>query len=958
MVGSKVGRSSSASVWKSVRAALLLLSVALSAWACSSDEPPPKAPTGTGEIPPPLNQPCDADADCEAFGLKCDPLRGCLSCVFDWHCADGQRCTDDGCKVPSQCSSDTDCADQAKAPHCDPVLSECVGCRFESDCPASSHCVERSCTSYTACVNSRDCADGTVCDRDKGECVECLTNGDCSAGVASEAGVIEGKEVCVAAHCVPVCASDKDCLDRNQLCHHEKGYCADCVEQEDCPSVYYCSEDLCRLDVCKAGSSKCMGGSTYGTCNSTGSGYDIATCGVSTTCSDAGGVAGCLPWICTPGTKDCDPAGQRVRECALDGLSYASEVDCAAEGELCHLAQCLPKVCEPGSRFCQDQQVHECAASGTASTLVSSCGSNQYCDEATAACVTQQCTPGADICDGDVATSCDAIGSGPLPDGTDCAEDDQICYLGECREVVCDAHFCQDGNAWVCVQEGTVAELSDTCSASEYCRDGYCYSDTCTASAPKCVGNVASTCKADGSGYEPGGTDCTATNEICQDGVCVPKVCEPSSYYCSGGHPYRCNNTGTAASYQVDTCTPDSYCKDGYSYCLSDVCTAGAKMCEQNFATVCNAEGSGPAPGGTNCTLDGGKVCLGGSCLPKICEPNQYFCQGGNPYTCGPTGATSTLNDTCLASEYCKPGNYSCAPDACVPAAPTCSGDNLSTCAADGSGPADAGTSCGAGKTCHGGACKAVICTPDALTCTGGNVQRCVDKGTAWSLYSTCNAASYCNELATPISCSPDLCTAAAKTCNGEKLATCAADGGHFTASSTDCSLTNQVCTLAGTCLATAEDTVGDITSSTVLNSYMVGNTYRVDRTRKLTKIEQYLSVSGTSVFTWVVYEGSAYAYQNFTKVFEVTTSSSGAGAFHSSGSIDVTLQAGKFYYLGVAVQGAFTRYYANAGTSPFVSFGQLWNSDQASLATPPATYYSQASSLRYNQRISTADAP
>ena len=126
----------------------------------------------------------------------------------------------------------------------------------------------------------------------------------------------------------------------------------------------------------------------------------------------------------------------------------------------------------------------------------------------------------------------------------------------------------------------------------------------------------------------------------------------------------------------------------------------------------------------------------------------------------------------------------------------------------------------------------------------------------------------------------------------------------------------------------------------------------------KLTKIEQYLSVSGTSVFTWVVYEGSAYAYQNFTKVFEVTTSSSGAGAFHSSGPIDVTLQAGKFYYLGVAVQGTFTRYYANAGTSPFVSFGQLINSYQASMTAAPESQYFYNGSFRYNQRISTAHSP
>lgn len=944
MAGAKARESLSRAVKMVV--ALLLLGTAVSVGACSSDAPatPPK---GNGDIPPPLNQACDDDVDCDAFGLKCDPLRGCLPCVFDWHCTGGARCTDAGCKVPSQCASDAECSTDAQVPHCDPVLSECVGCRFESDCPASSHCKERSCTPYTACVNSRDCAEGTVCDRDKGECVECLANGDCEMG----------KEVCVATHCVPVCASDKDCLDRNQLCHHAKGYCADCVEQEDCPSVYYCSDDLCKLDVCKPGSTMCMGGSTYGQCNAIGSGHDSLSCPVSTTCSEVAGAAVCQPWICTPGTKDCDATGGVVRECALDGLSYASEIDCTADGQLCHLAQCLPKVCEPGTVFCQGLEIRECTANGTSSGLVSSCSTNQYCDEATTACVTHQCTPDSALCYGDVATKCDSIGSGPLPDGTDCSEDDEVCIDGSCRPVVCEGAFCEQGNAWNCLEQGTLTQLKQTCTSSQYCLNGSCRYDECTANAALCEDNVATTCKADGSGVEPDGIDCSETNEICQSGACVPKVCEPSTFYCSGGQPYLCNSSGTASS-QTDTCSAAYHCQTGSRYCAYDVCTGGAKMCDQNVATTCNAEGSGPAPGGTNCAADG-KVCHAGSCLPKICEPSQAFCQEGNLYSCGATGATSTLSDTCLASEYCDPAWFSCRADVCTAGTPTCNVDKLSTCAADGSGPANAGTACGADKTCHNGACKAVICTPDARRCNAGNVEHCVEKGTAWTLFSTCSAANYCNELATPIACAPDLCTPSANACNGERLATCDADGGHYTANGTNCALTSKVCSLTHACLTTAEDTVGDISTSSALTTYLVGNTYRVDRKRKLTEIEQYLSVTGTSVFTWVVYEGATSSHSDFTKIFEVTTSSSGAGAFHSSGPIDVTLQAGKFYYLGVLVQGAFTRFYLNSAVSqPFVSFGQLLTSYQASLTTPPATYYFQTANFRYNQRISTAHAP
>ncbi|MET0795480.1 MAG: hypothetical protein ABW061_28435 [Polyangiaceae bacterium] len=935
MVGSGV-----ISAWGKRIAALVLFGTALGSWSCSSGSPSPSA--ANGDIPPPLNQPCNTDNDCGTSGLKCDPLRGCLPCVFDWHCAKGERCTDDGCKVPSPCTSDDNCSDKPKAPHCDPVLGECVGCRTESDCPSKSHCIERNCVSYTPCVNSRDCAEGTVCDRDKGECTECLGNGDCE----------KDKEVCVASHCVPVCTSDKDCAARNQLCHHDTGYCADCVEQEDCPSIYYCDHDQCKLDVCKPGDTICQGGiGGYAVCNSAGSGYEQRSCPVSTSCSIEG-VAGCKPWLCTPGTSDCSANGKTVKQCAMDGLSFASEVDCDADGEVCYLAQCKPKVCDPGSTFCQGAQVRECAANGSDSTVKSECGVGKYCDSASLSCVNQKCAPGAAVCDGSVATHCDAIGSGPVAGGAKCSADGRVCLNGECREVICDGPFCKDGNAWSCNESGTSSQLNTTCPTSSYCLNGACQVDQCTPGYTLCSGNTATTCKADGSGPASGGTDCGATGKVCDNGNCVAKVCDPYSYFCVAGNPQHCNSIGSAAT-QSDTCGASYYCQAGSSYCQSDVCTAGQKICTGTVAASCAADGSGPDANGTDCATDG-KVCYLGSCLPKVCNPNEYFCQAGNSYTCGSTGATSTLNDTCLSSEYCKPGSYSCQVDVCTAAAPTCNGANLSTCAADGSGPIDAGTSCGTGNTCVAGACKPVICTLDALRCSGGNIQRCTDSGTAWSAYQSCGTTTYCNELATPIVCAPDICTPGGNACDGEKVATCATDGGHFTVSGTNCAASNMVCTLDNTCAAVAVDTTAGATTYS-MSSSLVGNIYRLDRSRTLTKIEEYLSVSGTSVFTWVVYESTTVS-GTFTKVYEQTTSDSGAGAYISSGALSVPLTAGKFYLLGVIVQGSFTRYANTTGLQPFLSFGQLDYSLQVSTSTAPATVYGTNISYQLNtQRISTA---
>jgi hypothetical protein len=102
------------------------------------------------------------------------------------------------------------------------------------------------------------------------------------------------------------------------------------------------------------------------------------------------------------------------------------------------------------------------------------------------------------------------------------------------------------------------------------------------------------------------------------------------------------------------------------------------------------------------------------------------------------------------------------------------------------------------------------------------------------------------------------------------------------------------------------------------------------------------------------VYEADSYVGY-FTKVHEVTTSDNGTGAFLSSGALSVPLVAGKYYFIGVVVQGSFTRYYLNSASQPFVSFGQLMTSYQVSGGSPPVSPYISTSAYRYNQRISTS---
>jgi hypothetical protein len=161
---------------------------------------------------------------------------------------------------------------------------------------------------------------------------------------------------------------------------------------------------------------------------------------------------------------------------------------------------------------------------------------------------------------------------------------------------------------------------------------------------------------------------------------------------------------------------------------------------------------------------------------------------------------------------------------------------------------------------------------------------------------------------------------------------------------------------LTGACLTSAVDTIGSSVYTNARSSYLSSNVYRIDRSRTLTQIEQYFTVTGTSVFTWVVYEGSSLT-GSFTKLAEVTTSSSGTGVFHGSGPMNVQLKAGKFYIIGAIVQGAHTSFYAADGVSPFVSFGQAVSQLQVSASTPPASYNVGTDYYLYRlyQRLTTA---
>ena len=89
------------------------------------------------------------------------------------------------------------------------------------------------------------------------------------------------------------------------------------------------------------------------------------------------------------------------------------------------------------------------------------------------------------------------------------------------------------------------------------------------------------------------------------------------------------------------------------------------------------------------------------------------------------------------------------------------------------------------------------------------------------------------------------------------------------------------------------------------------GNVYQMDVEVPLKAIEHLLSIPTPTALEFFVYENTA-ATGTFTKVFSTTTTSGTGSGWHGSGPIDVTLEAGKFYFIGTAWQGSAS-YFNNA---------------------------------------------
>jgi hypothetical protein len=895
---------------------LLGCAVAIAPTACGDESRQPEVP--------PAEELCALDDDC-AVG-RCDPRRGCVDCLFDHDCAAGERCDERACREVVACDVATDCSG-ASYPVCDLDAGECVACLEAADCGGNAHCIDRRCEPYEACSANDDCVEG-VCDTLFGHCVECTASADCG-----------GERACVDKRCVTPCARERDCPSDVPVCG-PAGYCVECAVHTHCPDVYHCAEGTCALDVCENAETRCQSGARgVETCTASGSGFLGTACNARQSCTSNAGDPECVDWICEPESERCGSGADHVELCSADGLEIASRVNCAERDETCVEGACVAPICEAGEAWCEDGVLYRCSGDGTTRELERTCSSDERCDAVEATCIPLVCVPSMLVCDGDSVRTCNDDGTAFAGDPSPC-EITEACFDGACLPRVCVGDYLCDGDeSRRCLDGGTRLELDERCSldpaAPTYCNPdtGRCELVGCDASQPICSGNVATVCADDGSAPVAGGIDCEDIEEVCFGGSCLPEICT-EEYVCQQGDLFRCEDNGSALRLSGECGRPE-LCDANAGLCLPEVCTPGDPICNGTLATTCDETGAGYEPGGIDCS-ESDQACHEGACAPVVCDAAEHLCVDGDVHLCNPSGTASVLVDDCSTGEHCTPGVATCDPNACSPGAGLCVGTIATQCREDGSGPENGGTNCAdTGEACRSGACEPLVCVPDERFCSNGHVRLCNGSGTASAPYDDCIAGEYCDDTDTA-ACRPQRCAPNDIACSGETLAVCNNDGSGYVTLGTNCAANGNVCDLINGCSASASDVVGsaELYAENPMPSVHL-TVLEVVTSRTLTEIRSYFAVTSDTNVVWLVYE-ALEGRGTYQKLFEHSaTVVAGAATFHDSGEISAPLQAGRYYAVGVLVQGPHTEYRSATAAAP-LSFAAVVGSSRSQMSSAP----------------------
>ncbi|HEX2674081.1 MAG TPA: hypothetical protein VHM25_24565 [Polyangiaceae bacterium] len=159
---------------------------------------------------------------------------------------------------------------------------------------------------------------------------------------------------------------------------------------------------------------------------------------------------------------------------------------------------------------------------------------------------------------------------------------------------------------------------SDCNPASNHCVTSgsyaYCGYYYCQPNSVGCNGNLLTTCKADGSDWAAGGTDCSLTGAACSGNQCKAKVCTPSALFCQSNSVRQCDYQGLT-SYQSKVCGYGTYCKaqGTFADCVATPCVADSDGCLGEKYGHCSSDGMSQSTGATDCAA-ASQVCTAQGC--------------------------------------------------------------------------------------------------------------------------------------------------------------------------------------------------------------------------------------------------------------------------------------------------------------------------------------------------------
>ncbi len=337
----------------------------------------------------------------------------------------------------------------------------CVECLADTDCVLPAACNDGVCVGPPVCASSKDCPDDLICDKEKGYCVQCVTDDDCPENFRC----VED-QTCEE---ILFCASDKECKEYDKVCRLEIGECVDCLADFDCANEAWCLDFVCLPDLCDQAATwpACLDGDVV-SCATNGSALAVVEdCPEAHFCADAT----CHPWLCSPDQAGC--VDSMAYLCNAEGSAYLQEVDCADQDMACSGGECKAVVCEPGQSLCLDPlTLVTCWEDGTDFETLA-CGEGTFCDEATVLCTPWVCTPESKGCEGETAMTCDPFGSA-WGDPVACDDDGLVCSNGEC--IACDP-ACGDRECGPDACGGSCG----TCGDAKTCFAGYCLAQSCPA---------------------------------------------------------------------------------------------------------------------------------------------------------------------------------------------------------------------------------------------------------------------------------------------------------------------------------------------------------------------------------------------------------------------------------------------------------------------------------------------